>query len=409
MKANRVFFPNLDGLRFFCFLAVFLYHSFATDYPDIVASPLYQYVLTFYVANGALGVNFFFVLSGFLITFLLFTEKERFSRISIGNFYLRRILRIWPLFFFCVFFGFIIFPYLKQSFGEAPVETANPLYYLTFLNNIDLVNKGLPDSSVLVVLWSVAIEEQFYFVWPIILALVPVGQTRWVFLAIIAFTFVFRYVHAADELKLNYHTFSCISDMAVGGLFAYLAYYRKGFLASVQNLPKHYWVALYAVLVGIFLFRQHVFEHNALTLATDRLVCSIIFGLVIMEQNYAQHSLFKMSRFKWVSKWGTYTYGLYCLHMIGILVASQALKMAGWNRNVYQVIFLEGFLSLAITMVMAYVSYHFYEKRFLKLKDRFALVKTSRTEEKPVSGMADNEAAASPVLAGNPGTIGSRD
>src|SRR5215467_2966167 len=136
-QKGKVFFPNLDGLRFICFLSVFLFHSFATNYQYIKGAPLYRFVKGFLVANGNLGVNFFFVLSGFLITYLLFAEKEKYSKISIRNFYIRRILRIWPLFYFCVFFGFVIFPILKHAFGEVSTETARPLYYLTFLNNID--------------------------------------------------------------------------------------------------------------------------------------------------------------------------------------------------------------------------------------------------------------------------------
>ena len=127
----KVYFPNLDGLRFFCFLSVFFFHSFATDYESVKQSSLYAFQDSLF-ANGNLGVNFFFVLSGFLITYLLFAEKSRFQKVNIPNFYVRRILRIWPLFYCCVFFGFVIFPYLKQLFGDTPNETANPICYLFF-------------------------------------------------------------------------------------------------------------------------------------------------------------------------------------------------------------------------------------------------------------------------------------
>src|SRR5690606_19427107 len=109
--------------------------------------------------NGNLGVNFFFVLSGFLITYLLLIEMQLRGRINIGSFYIRRALRIWPLFYFCVAFGFIAFPFFKSMLGEIPNESANVVSYLFFLNNFDFI-KNPPDSSVLSVLWSVAIEEQ---------------------------------------------------------------------------------------------------------------------------------------------------------------------------------------------------------------------------------------------------------
>ncbi len=108
---TRIFFPNLDGLRFFCFLSVFFFHAFgSTKYADVSQTELYWLLKKLLFENGVLGVNFFYVLSGFLITYLLIVEKEQFLKIKIGNFYIRRALRIWPLYFFCVLFGFFIFP-----------------------------------------------------------------------------------------------------------------------------------------------------------------------------------------------------------------------------------------------------------------------------------------------------------
>jgi len=104
---GKVYFDNLDGLRFFCFLAVFLFHSFHTDLPTVKQHWLYSFFKFELFGNGFLGVNFFFVLSGFLITYLLIKEKTRNRFIHIGNFWVRRILRIWPLYFACVIYGFL--------------------------------------------------------------------------------------------------------------------------------------------------------------------------------------------------------------------------------------------------------------------------------------------------------------
>src|SRR4051794_13937383 len=106
------YLPNLDGLRFMCFLSVFFFHSFHTGYDHIKYSEPYVFIKWTVFQNGNLGVNFFFVLSGFLITRLLLDEKSRNGKIHIFNFYIRRVLRIWPLFYFCLIFGFIIFPLL---------------------------------------------------------------------------------------------------------------------------------------------------------------------------------------------------------------------------------------------------------------------------------------------------------
>lgn len=162
--------------------------------------------------------------------------------------------------------------------------------------------------------------------------------------------------------------------MTVGGIAAWMAYTNKSFVQRISAAPKWIWVVLYAVVLLCFLFRQQLFYHGSLLLAVDRLLISVLFAACILEQNYAANSLFKMSRYKWVSKLGTYTYGLYCLHMIGILIAAKALGKLGWNKNVYQVVFVEGLSSLMITIVLAILSYHLFESRFLKLKHRFARI-----------------------------------
>lgn len=368
-----VFFPNLDGLRFFCFLSVFLFHSFDTSYESVKESGLYIFFKKFLAENGILGVNFFFVLSGFLITYLLLTEQNKFGKIKIGNFYIRRILRIWPLFYFCVFFGFVIFPLIKTFFGETSSESATPVYYIFFVNNLEFI-KRMPDASNLGVLWSVAIEEQFYLVWPVLLTIVPRKYYLYLFSIIIAASYFFRLYYFNNPVVIEYHSIPCFSDLTIGGFFATLVFTNDKFKRIIYSAPKLTWYFLYAVLLTVFLFRKEIFHHGAALIAADRLLVSLLFIAVILEQCFAKNSVYKMSKFKLVSKLGTYTYGLYCLHMIGILIAAKGLAYLGMNKNVYQVIFLEGFLSLGITIGIALLSYHLYEKRFLRLKEKFARI-----------------------------------
>jgi len=155
----KIFFPNLDGLRFFSFLIVFFSHIFNTKRDYIKEESWYQFFKGQVFMDGDLGVSFFFVLSGFLITYLLLKEKEYAGKIDVKSFYIRRALRIWPLYFFSVFFGFVLFPLIKTYFGEVPNETADPLLCSVFLNNFDRIINGMPDSSVLSVLWSVAMKN----------------------------------------------------------------------------------------------------------------------------------------------------------------------------------------------------------------------------------------------------------
>ena len=192
VEKHSIFFPNLDGLRFFSFFIVFLAHIFNTNKEYIKNETWYQVFKERLFLDGDLGVSFFFVLSGFLITYLLLKEKEYTGQINVKFFYIRRGLRIWPLYFFCVFFGFILFPLLKSYYGGTPNETSDPILCSLFLNNFDRIINGPPDSSVLSVLWSVAIEEQFYLVWPLLFLIVPPRKYHFIFLGIILLSIVYR-------------------------------------------------------------------------------------------------------------------------------------------------------------------------------------------------------------------------
>src|SRR5258705_2482475 len=212
-QKQKIFFPNLDGLRFFSFLIVFLSHIFATDKENIKSQPWFKFFKGRLFSDGDLGVSFFFVLSGFLITYLLLKEKEIAKKIHVKSFYIRRALRIWPLYYFSVFFGFVLFPFLKAYFGQVPDETANPVLCSLFLNNFDKIINGPPDSSVLGVLWSVAIEEQFYLVWPLLFFIVPSKHYHYIFIFIILISVLYRATHINGLVDL--HSLGVISDMAI--------------------------------------------------------------------------------------------------------------------------------------------------------------------------------------------------
>lgn len=371
--SKKVYFENLDGLRFLCFLSVFFFHSFHTEYDFIKDNPVYTFIKKDLFGNGNLGVNFFFVLSGFLITFLLIEEKKLNRQIDLRNFWIRRILRIWPLFYFCVFFGFVMFPMIKEFFGQVPNETASPLMYLTFLNNFDIIRSGLPDSSVLGVLWSVAIEEQFYLLWPVILFALPVRNYWMAFAAIIVSSLFYRAMNDSPLLH-EHHTLSCIGDMAIGAFGAWMISESKKFKELFENLKK-YQIAIIYILFGlVFLFRDEVMFSSFPLRIFERSIIALIMLSIILEQNYAKNSLFKMSDFKRISKLGTITYGLYCLHFIGILVATTITKKLGINTGLYQVLFLDTFMALGFTIFIASISYRFYETPFLKLKNKFAYI-----------------------------------
>ena len=169
---ERPFFNNLNGLRFVGALTVLIFHCFTLQreiWGDFYNGTIFHFVFSV-ASKGHLGVNLFFVLSGFLITYLLLHEYARTGKINILNYLLRRFLRIWPLYFLVVLFGFFLFP--KLPYG---VVTIHEFWrFALFLSNFDEIIHGINDKiNFLSATWSVSIEEQFYLVWGFLLGLIP--------------------------------------------------------------------------------------------------------------------------------------------------------------------------------------------------------------------------------------------
>ncbi|MCW3083768.1 MAG: acyltransferase 3 [Bacteroidetes bacterium] len=372
IQQKKVFFPNLDGLRFLCFLSVFLFHSFYTEFDSIKNSGAYIFVKKDLFANGNIGVNFFFVLSGFLITYLLIEEKNFHKKIDIKKFWLRRILRIWPLYYVCVLFGFVAFPMLKAHFGQTPNETAHVISYLTFTNNFDFIKYGLPDASILGVLWSIAIEEQFYFVWPILLTIVPTKHYLKLFTGIIICSLIFRCIYT-DPLMYEHHTLSCMGDLTIGALGAYVCRMPQ-FRSRIENMSKVSIALIYAAFITVFFFREQLLERNFYVHIFERSFIAMIILMIILEQNFAKNSFFKMGGFKQLSKLGLISYGLYCLHFIGILITVTLSKMYHFNTKLWIVLLVETPVALFLTIIISSINYRYFETPFLKLKEKFAYI-----------------------------------
>ncbi|MEQ8549843.1 MAG: acyltransferase [Cyclobacteriaceae bacterium] len=356
---KSLYFENLDGLRFFAFLAVFFAHSFYTTDNVLQQSGVLQAVLRM-GGLGILGVNFFFVLSGYLITYLLEKEYSKNKRVDIKAFYIRRVLRIWPLFFLMVFVGFIVQPMVMQLIGESYEETARPLYYIFFINNYDVA----PYSAVLGVLWSIAIEEQFYLFWPLILFIFP-KYRLWTMVGVVLFSFVWRQA----GMGFIADTLTCVGDLALGGVLGYLSSHSKRLINYMDKLNGRHILFIY-VIGALLVFYQPLFS-GTVYYSSHRLFLSAFFGFVIMEQNYSSNSLFKLSNFPTISFLGRYTYGLYVLHFVSIYAVGKIFEYLKWDGFLVNLLITEVVISFLLSIVLAYSSYHLWEQPFLKLKVKF--------------------------------------
>jgi peptidoglycan/LPS O-acetylase OafA/YrhL len=370
-EARKIFFPNLDGLRFIAFFAVFFHHTLIVSCfaPD-TGSPLNQFIFSL-KENGALGVNLFFVLSGFLITYLLLSEKKEFGKINIPNFYMRRVLRIWPLYYTMVAAGFILFPFIKKITGGIPNETHSPAFYLFFISNFEMIRKGFADSSILNVLWSVGVEEQFYLVWPVLLFLVPAKHLMKIFMILLGITLFFRWYNMGNNQINYFHSLAIFSDMVVGGISAWLVFSFNSFKEIIKKISKKIIVLSYATGLVLILLRYMLFS-NPVSVIFERLLFSLFFAFVILEQNFADNSFYKLGNNSFLTKWGNYTYGLYCLHTIGLLGAHIISEHLLHLHNNWLIMLFDYTFGLVLTMIMARLSYKLLEAPFLKLKNKFA-------------------------------------
>lgn len=368
-QPKSLFFPNLNGLRFTGALAVMLFHCFTLHreiWGDFYQSSAFQAVGKI-LNKGHLGVALFFVLSGFLITYLLLDELRRNGRINVAHYFMRRILRVWPLYFVIVLFGFFLFPILPYG-----VETTHELWrYCLFLSNIDeLINGARENLNFLTATWSVSVEEQFYLSWGVLITVFGFRKKFFFpvfFLLIIAGVLVFRLLHTGEERTIYFHTFSVVSDLAFGGLLAWLVVYRH-IDRFFRTLPR--WVIILAYILGFgALFLDGWLLSSTLAFAA-RLVPEIVFGFIVLEQVYAEHSFYKIDRIPGFFEAGKLTYGFYLFHSIFIYYFAQLFHDFHLTNNpgYYMLFVCAVFVS---TYSTAWLSFRFFETPLLRFKRFF--------------------------------------
>lgn len=362
-------FQNLNGLRFIGALSVFIFHSFTLSreiwgefYQHSLFKGIYQLA-----SRGHYGVGLFFVLSGFLIVTLMLRELDTSKTINIKNFFLRRILRIWPVYFAVVIFGFLLFPHLP--FGK---PTIHSLWYFTvFLSNIDEIWVGMSDSlTFLTVTWSVSIEEQFYLFLFLVLGFFPFLRKRKYILAylltVILVCIVFRSINYADERLIYFHSFSVMSDFAVGGLLAFLVSANKHqFIFKLSRLQI---IGIYIVGVFVLVFSRQIFQEYLV--AVERIFQGSFFAFVLLDQMFSKYSWFKADKIPGFFFSGNLTYGFYMYHCVSLYywaIFFQNNELT--NSPLWFVLYL--LLNLSTTYAVSLLSYYWLEKPFLGMKRYF--------------------------------------
>jgi peptidoglycan/LPS O-acetylase OafA/YrhL len=378
-RNEKVFFPNLDGLRSVAFLLVFFRHGFFQAFNYLPVHSIWTDKIISLICNGEDGVSIFFVLSGFLITYLLLAEQKKYGKIHTVNFYIRRCLRIWPLYYVVITFVFFVYPYLKSLAGVATHIAVSRAYYYIFLSNFASIHiqKNSPGFDFMSggITWSVAIEEQFYLLWPLLFTVVPKKFYAFIFYAVIIICLLFRFENRHDSITLYFHTLSVCGDLAIGGLCAYFSLNKLSFRLFFERLSRKSILLIYASGLAWLFFYDDIFQIDSLR-AFVRIISTLFFAFIILEQNYSVHSFYKFSKIRLLSFWGKYTYGLYLLHPLVLTLLRDVFLEVKFKPSGFLSVFSVGIIALGISLTVSYLSYEYFEKRFLKLKEKFSFIRT---------------------------------
>jgi peptidoglycan/LPS O-acetylase OafA/YrhL len=359
---RRFYQPELDGLRFYAFLGVFVFHTVPSQ-PAFYRSlhlPL-PWLWAAAVKSGAAGVDLFFALSAFLITSLLLRELRETGGIALRHFYIRRILRIWPLYFTVLALGIL----LAHTMPNQHLQWYYIAGFMLFVGNWVTAVCGHPES-ICAPLWTVSIEEQFYLIWPLLMKLL---KPRGMMIAAAATFCLATASQAAVVLAglsggyIYYGSVSRCAPLALGVLLALcsdrLPRLTRGLRWALLAGGLASWVAASAWLID----QPGVLDGR---MVLGRLMVSLGAGAILLASLYS-HSL--AVRAAWVVRLGKMSFGLYMLHLAGILIPLSLLQPVwGWRLLAAKA------LGLGVTVLLAMASYRWVESPFLRLKDRFATV-----------------------------------
>jgi len=361
---RKKFFPNLDALRFFSFLGVFASHAFLTT-DDSFTQGVWAGASAM-AHLGRLGVDFFFVLSSFLITWIILEESVSTGIFKIGYYFIRRILRIWPLYFLLVFFALAGVTWQKWN-GQPPAHLPPAGYLFSFTLNFYIAQNGPGFLFFLVFLWSIAIEEQFYVFWALFMKFLSKYLVLFCWI-LVAGSVLFRWWYFPDSNRLYFHTVSALGDFGMGALFARASYTRSRTWWRIANAPPVAIAGIYLLLAASLVAYASVFTGRWMV-GFERVWFAALFACIIVEQNDGRGSLVKFGRWRALTYLGRISYGLYCYHGI---VLTFALRWAdGHPVSGITSWLLFPLVLFIFTTFAASVSYRLMESPLLRLKKRF--------------------------------------
>lgn len=371
------YFNGLNALRFFAASLVVFHHAEQIR----SKSGLFNLKSFSFFNNGGIAVAFFFILSGFLITYLLLKERSSSGVISIKKFYYRRILRIWPLYYLLVFLGTLLIPFLISYLNisyEMPYTFSEVILFFVFF--APFMVTFIFGHHLLEPLWSIGVEEIFYIFWAPLLNYVNLSVAKIsVFIIVFKFLLVwFSPYFIENELYFQLLGKLQFESMAVGALGAVWVFnYQEQLRSSIFIFHRLSQIILMSFItirivffdylisnVNVFAFIQGTFIFN--------LAVNFLFLWLILNVSLNKDSLIKFNS-RVFNFLGDISYGIYMYHMLVIFTIMLVLKDYLIRINEISATILFYFLVFSGTIFVSYVSKQYFENYFIKLKSKYRL------------------------------------
>lgn len=374
-KSRRLHYKDLDALRFLGFFLVFIMHI-KPFYKDEIAADSSSYLDHSLTFGGVFGIELFFTISAFLITALAIREIEYYGNFKLLQFYKRRALRVFPLYALILLLIFIGIPKSVEFLDLNYNFKFPPLFpFLTFNSNFFYYTNGADYFTGLVILWTIAVEVQFYLVWGFILNLLG-KNLKGVAYGLITIGVLYRLSSSLfTELEIfkdfhsYYNTLYYLSDFGIGALVAVHVREKKDLVEYIKSLEKSFLKYLYFGFV-VYLVAAGLFYGNIIFNVVNAIAIPSIVGFIIIEQTFSSNSLFKLRNFKIASYLGKISYGSYMFHILvmdfivfGITVWQE--EMVGFTKAMFPLV------AFLITIILAHLSYKYFEKPFLRFRREF--------------------------------------
>ena len=348
--------PNLTGLRFLLALLVVIFHI-----PQFCQNRGFPYFNNLSIFNkGEEAVYMFFSLSGFLIIKQLYVEKSVSFSVNLKKFFLRRILRIFPLYYLVLTFGLIYYRLILPFFGFNYENNYDLVYGIllsyTFFPNIFA---SYAPGGIIEVLWSIGIEEQFYLLIAPLIFIIPFKKIKQ-FLLI--FTIFFFLIYFSESIKFLKNYNMLYFYFSFSGLCSIMTLNKRINLKSLKYL-------IFSLI--IIYFTTSIFRNN-LTDFYYHLISMILFGLTLRNLSEEPIKLLENKCLIYLGKisFGVYMYHAIMMQFVGFIFLKSNLHLK--VSNLYSIIIFNS-LVLVSTIIIAHLSFIYFESYFLRLKEKFKL------------------------------------